>query len=177
MKNPFRTTWIVLLLRAAAIALSGCLAGLLVNAARPAGLPLVLRTVTCPGVPLEWWAYLIHGQTLQPAAALWKQREAVFVDARDHTDYIYSHIPGALELPYHDYDRASMTIHPLLLHDDPLVVYGDGQPCGLALRVAKRLQQIGMHKVMILDGGFPAWEQAGLPVQRGHQRGSVGVTP
>lgn len=163
-----------LILRCALIVACGCLVALVVNAARPDGLPLLPGRVPCPGVPVAWWARLEHVDAAQ-AHALWQQRAALFVDARSHQDYIFNHLPGALEMPYRDFTRAQREFGDLLKNASLIVIYDAGErPCAEAVRVSKRLAG---PRIALLRGGYPAWESAGYPVKGGHDRGEVGMIP
>ncbi len=163
-----------LILRCAAIVASGCVVAIFVNLARPDGLPLLLGRVPCPGVPVAWWTRLEHVDPAQ-AYALWQQRTALFVDARPHEDYIFNHLPGALEMPYRDFSRAHREFADLLEGASLIIIYDAGErPCAEAVRVTKRL--FG-SRIALLRGGYPAWESAGYPVKGGHDRGEVGKTP
>lgn len=48
-------------------------------------------------------------------------------------------------------------------HDGRIVVYGDDE--NEAVQIAGRLRQQGFIKAAILDGGFAAYRDAGLPVE------------
>jgi rhodanese-related sulfurtransferase len=169
----FRRALFALICRCAVLVALACVAALVVNAARYDGLPVLPGRVPCPGIALPWWTRIQHLDAAQ-AHALWEQRAAVFVDARSHQDYIFNHLPGALEMPYRDFSQALARSGDLLARDGLVVIYDGGKPCGEGVRVSKRLS---WARVALLDGGFPAWEQAGYPVQGGHERGEVGRAP
>lgn len=163
-----------LIVRCALLVAFGCVAAVVVNAARPDGLPLLPGQVPCPGVPVAWWTRLEHVDAAQ-AYALWQQRAALFVDARPHEDYIFNHLPGAFEMPYRDFTRAQQQFAELLNSASLIVIYDAGErPCAEAVRVSKRLSG---PRIALLRGGYPAWESAGYPVKGGHDRGEVGQTP
>lgn len=48
-------------------------------------------------------------------------------------------------------------------HDARIVVYGDDETS--AVKVAERLQEQGYQNAAVLDGGFEAYREAGLPVE------------
>lgn len=58
-----------------------------------------------------------------------------------------------------------------LPHDGRIVVYADTNED--AARIAQRLQERGYHDAAILDGGFEAYEKAGLPVEDATQEQPV----
>lgn len=102
----------------------------------------------------------------------------------DHGRRLYaeSHIPGALFLDLEE-DLSGTVIpgetgrHPLpdpdllearlresgLRRQDHVVVYDEG-PGFFAARLWWLLRWMGMERVRVLDGGFGAWQAAGLPV-------------
>ncbi|MCI5045053.1 MAG: 3-mercaptopyruvate sulfurtransferase [Aquisalinus sp.] len=57
--------------------------------------------------------------------------------------------------------------------DDKIVVY-DSTGLFSAPRVWWTFRVMGAHQVQILDGGLPAWRQAGLPLESGPSRISAG---
>ncbi len=178
MKNrPRRPTGLslfALLLRCVIIVALGCLVAVVVNAARPAGLPLVAGApsweVPCPGVPAAWWER-IQQIDAAPAHALWQEPGVLFIDARPHADYIFKHISGALEMPYREFSQALEREGGKLTPGTRVVIYGADQPCGEAVRVAKQLPKL---QVSLLTVGYKAWEQAGYPTTGGHARGELG---
>ncbi|MBB4079469.1 thiosulfate/3-mercaptopyruvate sulfurtransferase [Lewinella aquimaris] len=103
-------------------------------------------------------------------------------------DYRAGHIPGAHYLHLND-DLSGEIIpgktgrHPLpdrqafadrmaalgLTPDRPVVAYDD-KGGGIAARAWWLLKWIGHEKVAVLDGGFPAWQTAGLPIVAGQEQ-------
>jgi rhodanese-related sulfurtransferase len=93
-------------------------------------------------------------------------RGALFLDARPVDFYKMGHIPGALPLPEPDFDRAFVGLEPRLRRHFNLVVYCSGYGCEASHIVARRLREEGIHAA-ILSEGWPAWTDAGYPVQSG----------
>lgn len=82
------------------------------------------------------------------------------LDARRHPGK--HQIRGALRYD----ERALLAEERLALplpHDRPIVVYADSDED--ALRVAERLRKQGFSHAAVLEGGFDAYQQAGLPVE------------
>ena len=48
-----------------------------------------------------------------------------------------------------------------------LVVYCSGYGCPDSFDLAMRLLAAGYRDVLVFEGGFPAWQDAGLPVMTG----------
>lgn len=97
----------------------------------------------------------------------------LLVDARAGIQYTQGHIPGATSLPAFVapdlLQVQSLAIRP----DIPVVTYCDGGECELSESLAILLQEdVGCTEVMVLEGGFAAWQQAGLPSFEGELPGS-----
>jgi rhodanese-related sulfurtransferase len=82
------------------------------------------------------------------------------LDARKHPGK--EQIRGALRYD----ERALLTEERLTLplpHDGRIVVYADSEED--AERVAERLREQGYEQAAVLDGGFNAYREAGLPTE------------
>src|SRR5215467_8984065 len=76
--------------------------------------------------------------------------------------YASGHIPGAL---YAHLDRDLAAPHTPASGRHPLqVVAYDQSPGAYAARLWWLLRWLGHARVAVLDGGFAAWQEAGLPV-------------
>lgn len=98
--------------------------------------------------------------TAQELDSLLQAGEALVVDVRERDEFAAGHIPGAVNLPLSTF-QASQLPHPegkrLILN-----CLG-GKRSGMALdKCAVAQAQVDTH----LAGGFGAWAQAGLPVER-----------
>jgi rhodanese-related sulfurtransferase len=102
-----------------------------------------------------------------PAEAAEAQRAgAVLVDIRPHAQRVREgEIPGTLVVERNvlewRFDPASEARLPIAAYDLPvIVVCSQGYTSSLA---AYALQQLGLRAATDLDGGFHAWQAAGLP--------------
>jgi rhodanese-related sulfurtransferase len=86
------------------------------------------------------------------------------VDVRLPSDYAQGHIPGAINLPKGKW-------HTLqgVRKDRPAVLYCYSQTCKLAAAAAMELAAHGIT-VLEMEGGFPAWTDSGLPVEKQGER-------
>ena len=96
------------------------------------------------------------------ATQLINRSDALVVDLRSHEDYAKGHILGAKNIPLADLERRAGELDkhkakPLILH------CGDGNRAGGAVAV---LRKKGFDSVHNLAGGYTAWQQAGLPVEK-----------
>jgi rhodanese-related sulfurtransferase len=112
--------------------------------------PLVRKGIGGPGV-----------NTLQ-ATQMMNRDDAVVIDLRPSAEYANGHILGARSLPLADLARRAGELDkykakPVILH----CADGNRSGAGVAL-----LRKNGFTNVVNLAGGFAAWQQAGLPVEK-----------
>ncbi|MFY9922124.1 MAG: rhodanese-like domain-containing protein [Mycobacterium sp.] len=101
----------------------------------------------------------------QDAVAEVDQGTAVFVDVREAEEWQHGHIEGAVPAPRGLLEFFADPTDPR--HKDELrpnrraiVVCASGGRASLA---ALTLKSLGYENVVVLDGGFNAWKEAGLP--------------
>lgn len=95
------------------------------------------------------------------------QKGALFLDAREPADYVYGHVPGALNLPIWAVDfedrfqafLASPAARPL----ERVVVYCGGCCSTDSLFLAQSLKDAGFKRIHVYRDGFPGWLRAGHP--------------
>ena len=96
------------------------------------------------------------------ATQLMNRSDALVIDLRDASEYARGHILGAKNMPLADLERRAGELEkhkakPLILH------CSDGNRAGGAVA---QLRKLGYGSVHNLSGGFAAWQQAGLPVEK-----------
>lgn len=148
----------LLLLAAAAVALS-------VNALRPGGIALI------PAPNPDHAVVLATGERIdidfEDARSAWESGNAVFLDARPHSQFEEGHIPGAIAFPWLEFDQYVERVLPELPEDRTLVTYCDGTACTLSKDLAKALMDFGFSDTRVLVNGWTVWREAGLPVESG----------
>ncbi len=96
-------------------------------------------------------------------------------------EFLDGHIPGAIRfdidsvkdrnspLPHMlpEPDEFAAAVAAMGISDRHTIVAYDGLGLFAAPRVAWTFRTFGAPRVAVLDGGFPAWRAAGLPVERG----------
>jgi rhodanese-related sulfurtransferase len=99
--------------------------------------------------------------TLQ-ATQMINRQDALLLDVREQAEYAQAHILNARGLPLSQLEARIGDIEKF--KDKPLIVYcaTDNRSSSAAATLKKR----GFSNVVILSGGFAAWQQAGLPVQK-----------
>ena len=111
--------------------------------------PLVRRTTGGPWV------------STAEATHLMNREDALVVDVREPGEYGAGHILGAKNFPLQRLDGSGEL---LKRKDKPLIVYCDSGD--RASKAASALRRLGFSRVVNLSGGLPAWQQAGLPVEK-----------
>ena len=100
-----------------------------------------------------------------PAAKTLLDQGALFLDARPRDFWRMSRIPGSLPLPEEGFDKAFPEVEERLRRARTIVVYCSGYGCEASHLVARKLRERGVAAA-ILDEGLPAWEDAGLPLDK-----------
>ncbi len=113
------------------------------------------------------WPFLRKGaggpwvNTLE-ATQLINRSDALVVDLRSAEDYAKGHILGAKSVPLADLERRAGELDKH--KSKPVIVHcGDGNRAGGG---AALLRKLGFGSVSNLSGGYAAWQQAGLPVEK-----------
>ncbi len=99
--------------------------------------------------------------TLQ-ATQLMNREDAVVVDLRPAADFAQGHILGARNIPLADLAKRAGELDKFKAK--PVIVHcatGNSSGSGVAL-----LRGNGFGNVVNLAGGYAAWQQAGLPVEK-----------
>jgi 3-mercaptopyruvate sulfurtransferase SseA len=87
------------------------------------------------------------------------------IDARPGAAYVTGHIPGAISLPAEE-AAGILATQTLPIHPDHLVVTYCDDDGSDATHVMELLgASVGCRQVRLLDGGWPAWVDAGAPVE------------
>lgn len=157
--------WRPILLEALILLLLGSLIGLsfhhrqLLEVWSGRGVRSAAPAVSVPGTILPEPVALAELRTLLEHGAL-------PVDARSEEQYAEGHLPGAISLPL-----AALQDEPQAARRLPvgpvLVTYCNGYGCNDSFDLAVLLIQAGFTEVRVFEGGFPVWQEAGLPVVGG----------
>jgi len=100
--------------------------------------------------------------TTLEATQLINRQDALVVDVREQAEYAQAHILNSRLLPLSQIEARMADIDKF--KDKPVIVY-----CATGNRsnsAAAILRKSGFSNVSNLSGGFAAWQQAGLPVQK-----------
>jgi rhodanese-related sulfurtransferase len=102
---------------------------------------------------------------LQQVKELFDRNEAVFVDARDTFLFSQGHIKGALVMPPGQFDEQLAQFMAKVPVTATLVVYCSGYNCHDSMTVGTKLMEKGYRQVFVYEGGYPEWNDAGLPTE------------
>ena len=111
------------------------------------------------------WPYLRRGaggpwvSTLE-ATQLINREDALVLDVRDAAEFGAGHMLGAKNIPLANVEARAGELDKHKAKP-VIVLCNDGSR---ASKAAVMLRERGFAKVVNLSGGFPAWQQAGLPV-------------
>jgi rhodanese-related sulfurtransferase len=95
------------------------------------------------------------------------QQADVLIDVREADEYAAGHLPGAIHLSRGLLEFKLSGSPALSARDLKVVVYC--KTSGRAALAACAMQDMGYLNVTSIAGGFDAWAQAGLPVQKPEQ--------
>lgn len=88
----------------------------------------------------------------------------LFLDVRRNSDWDAGRIPGAKHLELYKVYTAK-TLGSLIKKNEPIVIYCNGPECMRSSEATAKAVSWGYTKVYYFRGGFPAWKNAGLPVE------------
>jgi rhodanese-related sulfurtransferase len=156
-----------LLARALALAVAGAGLGLAVNAIRPDG--VALRGFAAPAAcTAQAAAPAVEALPPTQAVRLCGDPGVLVADARPAARFAEGHVAGALHLPCAASGTVADGALAQLAGKHTLIVYGDStdeaRPVAEDLR--RRIARPDV-RVIVLEGGFPAWNQAGLACSSG----------
>ena len=96
------------------------------------------------------------------ATQLINRQDALVLDVREQAEFAQSHILNSRGLPLSQLDARIGDVQKF--KDKPVIVYcATGNRSSAAVETLKKH---GFSNVVNLSGGFAAWQQAGLPVQK-----------
>lgn len=101
------------------------------------------------------------------AAIQGKVKNITIVDVRAAKDYAAGHIPGAINVPYDQYNgfEGVETEFPGLKKDNYNYVYCYELLCNLGQKAAKKFASSG-YPVKEIVGGYKSWQEGGYPVEK-----------
>ncbi len=89
-----------------------------------------------------------------------RQGRVTVLDVRPPEEFAAGHVPGAVNVPLAELEAYLQNLDT----DQEVVTYCRGPHCVLAFDAVAQLRERGLT-ARRLQGGFPEWKQAGLPVE------------
>jgi len=84
-----------------------------------------------------------------------------FIDARDPADFNAGSIKGAINIPYHNFEKDKSGVKELA--KEKVYVIFCSSACDVSIDLAYAMAHLGFTKVYIFHGGWDAWKEAGYP--------------
>jgi rhodanese-related sulfurtransferase len=103
--------------------------------------------------------------TLEEAKKKYNLGAAIFIDARDASEYQIKHIKGALNLPVSHFALYYAKLKKILPKDAEIVVYCEGEECGASLHLTEELIKLNYEAVKVFLEGWVEWNKAGYPAE------------
>ena len=94
---------------------------------------------------------------------------ALLIDSRNSDDYQIKHLAGSISLPLGLLDDQLADFKKQVSVDQTLVIYCSGYGCPDSFDLGVRLLNEGYTDVLVYEGGFPEWQDAGRPLEGGGQ--------
>ncbi len=89
---------------------------------------------------------------------------AILVDARSSSAYREAHLQGAVSLPLGQAQDGIAGLKADVPLETTLIVYCSGFGCPDSFDLGVLLLQAGYSDVLVYEGGFPEWKDAGRPL-------------
>ncbi len=99
---------------------------------------------------------------LKLALKLYREKNVIFIDARDKWDFAEGHVKNAINVPEYMFEKT----HPIidtLSRSKQLVVYCGAEDCGLSSKLAIKLIKLGFKNTFVFKGGWEEWNNNNLP--------------
>jgi rhodanese-related sulfurtransferase len=157
--------------RALCLLLAGSALGLAVNAARPDGVRFTKFAApnSCGAEPAPAGVG-VPVAVLRPTdvVALCNEAETLLADVRPPAEFAEGHVTGAIHLPCTSSGQAASAAIDRLAGRHTLIVYGDATDDAkvVADELSRRVQRADL-RIIVIEGGFDAWNHAGLACSSG----------
>jgi rhodanese-related sulfurtransferase len=127
--------------------------------------------------PLPWWADYFQKKIAETRAKglgainvieakrLYEARNHLFVDAREPSEFVAGHVPGARSIPFETVYSGLESTLEYIPKTQPLVIYCSNPACSKSRDLGEQLKFLGYKDILILSEGFDAWQAKSLPVE------------
>jgi rhodanese-related sulfurtransferase len=151
------------------------LLGIVVNAVRPNGVPLIqsgapvataLHVAHTDSVAADTTRALAKGAiSLAEMKRIFDEGTAILLDARDASEYEQGHIPGAINIPYDRIPEYFDVLNSQVPMDAQVVCYCRSVTCDFSDQLATELKVMGYQNVSVFSGGWEQWTTAGYSIE------------
>lgn len=107
---------------------------------------------------------IINIVTSEEAYGMFREKKAVFIDARDQWDFAEGHIPGALNIPEYKFEENDPQVTDLVKNSSYVIYCGDDD-CDVSMRLAEKLRNIGFTDLYVYSFGWKNWTEKKYPVE------------
>lgn len=147
-----------------AILAASAVVGLMVNAVRPDGLPLIGNwSEESKSTEESEKITLIN---IDQAHDMWLNTDALFIDARTPSEYAVDRIPGAINLPRGNPQGYFDRLKPQIDNAPQIVVYCSSKDCDDSGIIGDFLIKHGYTNLYLFEGGIIAWDMNGYPLEQ-----------
>lgn len=130
---------------------------------QPATESTVMSNQTDPSASSE----AVDDQSIEFFKNHFEQGTALFIDARPRDQFEESHIPNSFHLPFKAFFQGRPSVLDFLPEGELLIIYCEGGDCDASHKVKEMLTDFGYQNLHVMEEGFPAWIEAGLPTESG----------
>lgn len=158
---------VALVFRMAILTTLAAAAGLILNGLRPDGVSFT-APLAAGACKVQNLAEPVERLSAAQANALCGAPGVLVADARPAAMFAAGHVAGAVHLPCAAPGDVATSVPRLLAGHHTVVVYGEGTADALAVADGLlRRHDDGRLKVAVIEGGFAAWDRAGLACASG----------
>lgn len=94
--------------------------------------------------------------SLDEAVYLWKNKKAIFFDARQNEAYQKGHVTGAINVPY---NSKNIQEEVGKYKDSLIVIYCQSHQCDYSEKLYFKLAHLEFASVVIYKGGYKSWKR------------------
>jgi len=150
------------IIQALLIGIAAAVFALVINNVRTDSLPLINRIETKLPSATEISPQKSQSViSVKDAFRMFTQKKAIFLDARDASEYEKYHVPGAIHIEPGKTESKIDNIKKI--NAELLIAYCYGPGCPLAEELAKELMAKSIRNIAVMPEGWEGWASSGYP--------------
>ena len=106
----------------------------------------------------------IDSISLVEAKRVFDENSAVFIDSRSEDEFALGHIPGAVNIPWDEYETGHSDLLDRVPDAMPVITYCGGG-CESSIELAEALLHMEYKEVKVFLNGWPSWVKANYPIE------------